>query len=337
MSKGRKTSTGLLLSATVTLLFLLAASWVLGNLLTPPVELTRFRNSLLASVGEAEDFNWGPKNIPEGFRLEKLPPPPLFETGVRDIRGSGEAAVVSMYRLVEHLRSRPKRKGPIQSTTVEAYSEIIESGRGYCADYTQVFNGLAYTAGIPVREWGLSFDRYSGDGHAFSEIYDPGLAQWVFVDPMHGFYVEDRTGGRPLSVLEFRDRLAAEGGFETLRIVPIANSFLFESHADAYHYYARGADQFFLWFGNDVFSYDAHPLVRISAYLSRPVEQLVAIAAGIHPQLRILPTRSNGAEIESLLSFRYRVIGLACGVILLVFVFVLQLWLLCRRQRRDAA
>lgn len=317
-----------------------ALAGVLGMLaaqLTPPTEMTRFRNSLIASVGEPTDFDWAANQAPLGFRQESLPAPAPLGSAAEDHREAD--AVGTMQALVRHLRSLPKRRGPIQSNTLETYRIIREEGRGYCADYTQVFNGLAHAATLPVREWGMSFDRFSGDGHAFSEVYDAESGQWVFVDPMHGFYVRDRATGRPLSVLAFRDRLATGTASASVEVVPIGDAFMFDSAQEAIEYYRAGADQFYLWFGNDVFSYDNHVLVRLLGPVSRPLEQLAAIFFGVHPTIRILPTATNQSEIDALFALRSRTVVLIviAGVLGLLILVQLVRLIVARRQRGRAA
>jgi len=296
-----------LIASLVTLLVVLGA---LFELLTPATELTRFRNSLLAGVGEPADFNWVPGDEPAEYKLETLYPPAILADIGREIRLPSRLVVPQMIELVKHLRTKPKRRGPIKSTTVETYKQIVENGRGYCADYTQVFNGLAHSVTLPVREWGMSFDRFSGDGHAFSEVYDESARQWIFVDPLNSFYVTDHRSGRPLSVLEFRDRLTIDSGFDSIDIVPIGETFLFKSDRDAFGYFQKGATQFYLWFGNNVFTYDHHPVVRLLGPISRSAEQLAAIVLGLHPEIRILPTNTNSSEIAALLRLRYQALGL---------------------------
>jgi len=319
---------------TIILLCLTAVVTMLIDLMTPATELIRFRNSLLANVGEPADFNWVPGAVPAEFNYETLLPPPVLANVSEEIRASSALAVPLMTEIVAHLRSQPKRSGPIKSTTVEAYRLITETGRGYCADYTQVFNGLAHSVKLPVREWGMSFDRFGGDGHAFNEVYDETNKQWVFVDPMNGFYVTDSTSGRPLSVLEFRDRLIEDGGFASINFVRIGENFLFDSDREAFEYFQNGAAQFYQWFGNDVFSYDRHPVVRFLGPISRSMEQLAAIMLGIHPRIRIFPTDTNQSEIAALLRLRFQFLGLVLAAFLLGVLGFVQA-ILWYRESRD--
>ncbi len=319
---------------TVTLLCLSAVAAGLAELLTPATELVRFRNALLASAGTPADFDWTPDKVPAEYRLETLPPPSPLAESARELATDVDSGAL-MFGIVSHLRSQPKRKGPIKSTTVEAYRQITQTGRGYCADYTQVFNGLAHALALPVREWGMSFDRFSGDGHAFNEAWDAANQQWVFVDSFHGFYVRDKASGNTLSALEFRTRLLNDDGFDSLIITPIGDAFRFDSPLEAYSYYQKGADQFYLWFGNHVFSYDRHAVVRFFGPVSRSVEQLAAIVAGIHPGIRIFPTDTNRASIDALLRFRSLVIMLTLAAVILALGAVVQLVRLYRRRPRE--
>ena len=309
---------------------------LLAHWLTPATELVRFRNSLLAGVGTPADFRWVPTNPPPGFRQENSTTPTVIAYAAARIAAQSEPASAAL-DLVTHLRAKPKRKGPIKSSTVTAYRLITEQGRGYCADYTQAFNGLAYALDLPVREWGMSFDDFSGDGHAFSETWDADRNAWVFIDSFHGFFVRDRASGQAMSVLEFHARLAREDGFATLDVVPIGTAFRFDSAREAYDYYAKGADRFFLWFGNAVFSYDEHPVIRTLSGVSRSLEQLAAISLGIHPTLKILPTPTNAAAIAALQRFRIAVLALVLVTAVLSLVALLQLLGLLRNRRSRAA
>lgn len=299
---------------------LVGALGYLGFALDSGEALTRLRNSLVAVTGTPADFDWAPPGGPPGFRLESAPAPDEFRRAAGGLGGPGTDDVVLAVAMVEHLRARPKRRGPIKASTLEAYREIRATGRGYCADYTQVFNGLAYAADLPVREWGMSFGAFAGVGHAFSEVYSRELGKWVFVDPINGFIARDRDAGVPLSVVEFRARLAADAA--TIEVLPVGDAFLFDSEQAVFDYYRQGLEEFYLWFGNDVFSYDAHPAVQFAGRFGRPVEQLAAILLGIHPRMHILPTADNGPAIQALQRFKYWIgaallLAIAAAVVLL--------------------
>jgi hypothetical protein len=180
----------------------------------------------------------------------------------------------------------------------------------------------------------MSFDGFGGDGHAFNEVYDAQRGQWVFVDAFNGFWVRDRAGGQPLSVLEFRTALAAADPLAQVELVRFRRAELgFRTPQLMIDYYRGGLDQFFLWWGNDVFDYDERWPVRLAGHVSRGLEQLSAMAFGFHPSLRILPTATNQPLIDALAATRQRALGLAALGVALLALLALELvaW---RRYRR---
>jgi hypothetical protein len=303
---------------------LLAADLVvLGALLSPAVEMTRFRNALIAEVGAAAEFDWTPSNPPPDFLLESASPPsPFAEVGDALSARAYDAEGLAI-AIIEHMHAHPKSKGRIQSSTLEAYEAIRATGTGYCADYTQVFNALALAARLPVREWGMSFDKFDGSGHAFSEIFDRRSGRWIFVDPFNGLLVRDRSTGRALSVLEFRQRLI-DDELDRIDVADVGSRHRFDSAREVLEYYRKGADEFFLWFGNNVFTYDQSPVIA-PFRVWRPLEQLVGISLGIHPEIRILPTPTNQRDIADLLAFRWYVIVCIGAAVVLGIVLAVSL------------
>ena len=183
---------------------LLGASLAMLSLVDSGYEITQLRNALIRARATHADFAWKPDAIPDGFHQETGTPPPEFLEAAAQVLASIPADAGDLDRtlaLARHLASGPGRGGGIRSSTREAYKEILSESRGYCSDYTQVLNGLAYAAEIPVREWGMSFDDYSGYGHAFSEIYDRSMEQWVLIDSFYSLYFADRASLKPLSAL----------------------------------------------------------------------------------------------------------------------------------------
>jgi heme/copper-type cytochrome/quinol oxidase subunit 1 len=89
-----------------------------------------------------------------------------------------------------------------------------------------------------------------------------------------------------------------------------------------------------LWWGNSVFTYDAHPAVRTVGRVSRALEQLVAIAVGVHPRIKALTTTENIPQLERMKRLRWSL--LTSAVLLMAFFIVLlgQIFLLVRRSRR---
>ena len=235
--------------------------------------------------------------------------------------------------LARHLIANKRKGKAIQGSVREAYHLIRDQGRGYCADYSQVFTALALAAGIPVREWGLGFDGF-GRGHAFNDIYDTRLQQWVFIDSYHSLFVIDPPSGRPLSTLEFQRRLLDDGNMQTYRFVPIvAEKYRFHTPAEANAYYEKTAANFYLFWGNNVFSYDAATVVRLLAPVSRSLEVLGAIATGAQPGIRVLELPGNESYIARLETIRHGLVAALILALVLLTTLVLQIVRARRRSR----
>jgi hypothetical protein len=313
-----------------------AGVW-LGSTVSDARDLVKIRNSLLLEVGPADTFDWSPQSTPADFHSEHLRAPQPIQDAVDRLldpatRTSDFDVVLAIAR---NLVAQHKKPGiPIQKSTVAAYRAIVGSGAGYCADYTQVMNGLAQAAGIPIREWGMSFDGYSGNGHAFSEIFDRQRQHWIFVDSFYSFYVTDEHGA-PLSVADFRRRLLTPAA--PLQVVPIRpQKFAFKTAQAALDYYRRGADTLYLWWGNDVFSYDAHPLVSRLDGMPNAVQQLAAVALGVQPKLVVAAGQAQAEGLDELRLLRRLVVTImVAGSAFAVLSVVLAVrWFRLRRGPR---
>lgn len=333
MTAGRE-STALRSIAVIALLLAMVIAGLV-YLVRDSYEMTRLRNAFLAVPATAAQLHWAPDAPPPSFRWETRAAPGF-------LRAAADAALAPLPQgastwdralaLARHLNDGDRRSsGGILSDTIDAYRQIREHRRGYCADYTQVLNGLAHAAGVPVREWGMSFDGYSGRGHAFSEVYDDQRGQWAFLDSYYSFYVVDAATSTPLSVLELRQRLQRPPGMEGVRIEPTAAAqFAFPTAERAIAYYRRGADQFFLVGGNDVLTYDAHPVLDRAGDHSRALEQGLAMLLGVQPPLLLVPDPDNAEAIAALDRLR---VQFAAGVIASVLLTALLLLKLRRLLR----
>jgi hypothetical protein len=296
-------------------------------------DLVKFRNALLVEVGASDVFDWQPANRPADFREERAEAPSEISEAVSAAVGSKSrnSEFLSALDLARHLaKNRQRGSLPIQKSTIETYREIVGEGKGYCADYTQVFNGLAHAAGLEVREWGMSFEGYGGNGHAFSEVFDRGRNQWVFVDSFYSFYVTNHSG-RPLSATELRDRLLT--GSTDLHVEPIvADKFGFKTPEQALAYYRRGAGSFYMWWGNDVFTYDNNAvLAHLGA--SRVLQQLAAVVLGIQPHLMLAAGRIQTQGLFELRLVQGLLVALTSGMTLFA---ITSLMLFAARRRRAA-
>ena len=92
--------------------------------------------------------------------------------------------------------------------------------------------------------------------------------RWLFLDVFNNFHVVDAASGEPLGALEFRD--FAAGNREGVAMRPNGSGRPgYHLRAKALDYYRRGAPEWYMWWGNAVFSYYAHPLVRVAGRVSR--------------------------------------------------------------------
>lgn len=309
-----------LLQFSLILLTIVLGCGYLFVLATPSEDAARVRNSLVHQRGQVDDFIWNPTSFPSDFRLETAQPPLYFQQFVEKLNLDPGMSEMSQFLLAaREIINRERYGGPIQSNTVDTLKKIQTEGAGWCSDYTQVFNGMAHAMEIPVREWGMSFDGYSGNGHAFTEIYDTKLDKWVFIDTFNAFYVNNAQG-MPLSVLEFRQLLkSAPDEISVQKITQ--EQFGFKDEAVALDYYRRGMPQLFLIWANDVFSYDANPLIKIAGSFSRMAEQITGILLGINQEIRLYPDASSVQQQNELLSLKYKVTSiLLMNVILSIFL-----------------
>jgi len=306
------------------------------TLATPSDEAVRLRNSLLADVGPLADFTWLPADIPGSYLLERGPVPAEFTRIYSDIFAAGmpESDFEKALAIARHLDSAPNAVGgALMETNLNAYHQIITTGRGYCGDYTQVFNAIAIAGGIPVREWGIGFDGFAS-GHAFNEIFDRQSGRWMMIDAFHSLYFADADSRQPLSVLEIRERLHRQGTEQKILVLPIVEKrFAFRSIGAAEHYYSRGMDQLFLWWGNNVFTYERSRLVELAGRASRSAEQLTAIMLGVHPHIHILADGTMSRDID-ILARAQRRLWVATAVLLAGWTIAfIQLWLIWRARR----
>lgn len=296
----------------------------LWSVATPSHEAVKIRNAWLADMGSPADFDWVPGNEPATYLAQRGPPADSFVAAVKQAvnPADGSAVAASEFEralaISRHLFSGAFRGGPIMADTAIAYREITQRGRGYCADFTQVFNALAHADGMAVREWGIAFDAF-GAGHAFNEVYDCARGKWVLVDSFHSLYFTDPASREPLSVIEVHDRLLGLGAEEGIAIERIHQTrFPFRSEAIALDYYRRGMPQLYLWWGNNVLDYDRNRLVHAAGKVSRSLEQATAIALGLHPRIRIYPVGVSHRDVDRLFlaerRFRLAAIGFAISV-----------------------
>jgi hypothetical protein len=286
-------------------------------------EAVRLRNALLLRPSRNEELQWAPPGIPADYRQERAPAPAEFVRAVvaleltRQPDDWGKAL-----RIAAHLAGHAADKGPIRADPLTTYRRIRE-GYGYCADFVKVFLGLAHAAGLTARQWAFSFDGFGGHGHTVAEVYDASRGKWLMLDVYNNIHFVG-PGGEPRSAMEVRDWLKDRG--PPCRIAangPGRPGFSYPEKA--VEYYRRGADGWYLWWGNAVFSYYRHPLVRAAGKVSRRLAPLAAGVAGVHPRLCILRTPDNTVQVRRLETLRRQLIGVLAGLALLTVTLVAQL------------
>lgn len=315
----------------------LAALLSLAPYLRDSAELVRMRNALLMDAGPTTSFDWTPASMPADFAVERALPEPRFSARVQALRleqlpNDWERALALGRHLLEN---RHKEMGtPIQSDLEQTYRVIRDTGKGYCGDYADVYTALALAAGLQVRSWAFSFDGFGGWGHIFNEVWDAQAGRWRMIDVFNNLYFVGADGAA-MSALELHAALRQPGS--ALRLQPVEASALpgFKFEDKAREYFRRGANEWYLWWGNAVYSYDRAPLVRIAGGLSRSLEQLGGIAQGVHPRIRVLDDAGNERQRAAMQRLRLHVLAVL-GIEMLALVGALALLLAARRARRAA-
>ena len=283
----------------------------------PPPEAARLRNALLLRREDDVDFSWTPDTVPADFRTERLPASTEYagivqSLGVREMRLDWDKARTLAAHLVMHAAD----KGPIQSDLSTTYRRM-QQGYGYCADFVKVYLGLAHAAGLFARQWAFSFDGFGGHGHTIVEVFDRQRTRWIFVDVFNNFHAIDTMSGDVLSALDFRDfAIGRREGVAMRPNGPGRPGYIHE--AKALDYYRRGAPEWYMWWGNAVFSFYAHPLVRAAGRVSRSVAHLIALVIGLYPKMQIYPVTENREQTRRMLKLRRRLYWIAAILLALV-------------------
>ena len=303
---------------------LIAAIYVL-NIVKDPRDAVRARNALNFTTAPIAQFDWTPSTRPAGFRWISSHDSGVFHEASTAFRLDNNEAIneiIYAKQVSAHLLKTKLNSNAIQSAVEETYEEIL-SGTGYCADFTIVFNAFVQTQGWGVREWGMSFDGFSGKGHAFNEIYSEELSKWIFVDSFYGFIIRDRASQSPLSFLEFRNLLMNDpASAERIVIDELTTQGPpFKSHQALLTYYRDGVDQTFLIMANDGIVADSKWFSQFLQKLPVSLQQLLSIASGIYPKIQILHDRYNETAIKQLEDLRRTL--LASLLMLIVGAFVI--------------
>lgn len=324
----------------VCLLLVLASALSLLPHFRNSAELVRMRNALLMDFVDTPSFDWSPSAPPADFDWERAAPWPQFVArvqalGLEALPGDWERAL-AIGRHMLHNRIDGDAYGiPIQSDLERTYVAIVDKGMGYCADFSDVYDALALAAGLKVRTWAFSFEGFGGRGHIFNEVWDVRRGRWLMIDVVNNLYPVDEQG-EPMSGLEYRERLRAGGTApQAVRIEPRALA-VFTDGASLARYYRRGLNQWYMWWGNAVYSYDNALLVRLLGPVSRSLEQLGAILHDVHPHIRVLAEADNRAMVQRMWQLRVHllVVLAVCVAAVLAAAVLLAGYVRAARQAR---
>lgn len=318
-------------------LLLLVVAWVLSQAV-PSSEAVRLRNALvLDGTVNAARLDWSPPGAPSDFRFEQRKPSDFFQRLADRPAFKLEGSWARAQALGRSLQVKLEDKGPIMKGLEESYTRIVENGEGYCGDFADVFTAMAHASGIVTRQWSFSFDGYGGSGHIFNEVWDDRANRWRALDIYNNYLFVDSESGEALSALEFRASLRGERPMARIVQFNPAARVGFVIPEKAVAYYRKGMDQWYLWWGNDVFTTDADPVVDVFGKISRHAGQLAAIAEGVQARMRIVETPASTAEIARMLALKGRLLlagKLAAGLLLLALVIGIVLKLQPSRGER---
>jgi hypothetical protein len=297
-----------------------ALGWLIW-LTLPYAQAVRVRNAFLLRRGRPEDFSWTPAAVPGDFRAERMGAPGAIQgavesAGVGKLAGDWPRALALVQMLVQH----SQHEGGIRADLATTFNGIV-AGYGYCADYVRVYLAAARSAGLFCRQWAFSFDGFGGHGHTVVEIYDRERDRWAFLDVHNNVYAVLAGTDAPIDALALRRALlAAPASIEFRRAGPGRLGF---PHFDKLlDYYRRGANEWYLWWGNDVISRERLGLLR---RLSGPLAHRLESTLGRLPPLVILATPENERAIVRMEALRGRVVTAAVVSVVLAASLGVQL------------
>jgi hypothetical protein len=139
------------------------------------------------------------------------------------------------------------------------------------------------------------------------------------IDVYNNLHPVDVATGEPLSALELRAAMLQQRGPARFERFASGRMHYSKHPHKAWEYYERGVYQWYLWWGTAVERYDSQPLVAAAERLAHPLAQSVAVALGLHPRIRVLPSPENRALEAHMFSLRaVLLVLLPAGVVLVV-------------------
>lgn len=316
-------------------LMLLAAVLLVLPYLGSGTELVRLRNALSLGEDVQEAQLWSPPDVPADFRQETVPPDPYFvavatRLGLAALPDDWARGVAISRHL---LGSAPALNGgAVKSDLRGTYRAIVERGDGYCGDFVRVFTAIANAAGMTVRPWAFSFDGFGGHGHIWLEVWNRQQSQWQLVNIFDNHYYLDGRQ-QPLSALALRRAIVSGAADLQLRALHPGARPGYAVEAKAWDYLRRGVNEWYLPWGNNVFTQDSAWAVRALSGISRVGEGVSAFVSGVQPSVRLLALPGNEDHRAAMHSLRLRLFG----AVLLGFVGLGLMLLRPRLARRAGA
>jgi len=277
---------------------------------TESTNVVKLRNALLLREEHAADFTWTPAEAPGDLKWEQGPADPYFVAIAERLRLSdmpddwSRAVAISSHLLGSS--GKTLRGGAIKSDLRRTYERITQDGDGYCGDFVRVFMAIAIAGGMQVRPWAFSFDGFGGHGHIWPEIWNRQTKSWQLVGVFNNYFFFEEPGD-PLSALEFRQALLKDS--DSLQLAPLdpAARVGWKYEEKAWDYYRRGLAQWYMWWGNDIFTYGRASLVRMFAGVSRPLEQFAGVVQNVSPRLQVLVTPENQPQVAAMVELKRRI------------------------------
>jgi hypothetical protein len=206
---------------------------------------------------------------------------------------------------------------------VNSYLAIRE-GYGYCADFVKVYIALAHAANLPVRQWAFSFDGFGGHGHTLVEVWDRERRKWILIDVHNNIHMVDAATGEPLSAFECREAFIGQRAHAAVRPNGPGREG-FRHREKLIHYYQRGSNEWYLWWGNAINSYFAHPVVRTLERFSEGAAHIGAFAFGLLPHFRVIPNPENADAVAEMYRLRKWVRAASAAVLVLLVLLAVQI------------
>ena len=262
--------------------------------------LYRLRFALITSMEDKEIFNR--KDLWPDHATPNIPA--VFIKKVHSLKLDKSDHFESAKAIAFDLSRGHKRGHGIGRDSSTALDLIYTGRAGVCSDYSQVFLGLCYAAGILAREWGVTEDlvvKHDTLGHSFNEVYSPCLGKWVFIDPSRSIYATNRATGAPLGATELID-FTTSGTDSQVLFHYIDRAREGKESCPNNDVYLNFNNIFFLITNNNIFEQDR--FLSWADFFPLPLLHAIMILCGKYQRFIIYTNRDN----ESIMVRKFRLL-----------------------------